>query len=90
MSECDACNWLPPDGLRLIAIDSQPNQDLVEVNPGLDPPPTDGAMHGDDDALGKASPTVRLAAELALSALGKQIVGNVPPAAFKKLRPPGA
>jgi len=66
------------------------SMDLVEVNPGLDPPPTDGAMHGDDDALGKASPTVRLAAELALSALGKQIVGNVPPAAFKKLRPPGA
>jgi len=61
------------------------SMDLVEVNPGLDPPPPEGAMHGDDDALGKASPTVKLAAELALSALGKQIVGNVPPTAFKML-----
>ena len=59
--------------------------DLVEVNPGLDPPPPEGTMHGDDDALGKASPTVRLAAELALSALGKQIIGNVPPTEYQML-----
>ena len=61
------------------------SMDLVEVNPGLDPPPVEGAMHGDDDALGKASPTVRLAAELVLSALGKQIIGNVPPCEYKML-----
>lgn len=61
------------------------SMDLVEVNPGLDPPPpkpenaddhhhaNGGAMHGDDPAIRRASPTVRLAVELALSALGKQI-----------------
>jgi|LauGreSuBDMM15SN_2_FD.fasta_scaffold32445_1 hypothetical protein len=42
-------------------------------------------MHGDDDSIGKASPTVRLAAELALSALGKQIIANVPPSEYKYL-----
>lgn len=67
------------------------SMDLVEVNPGLDPPPTraataeegvdsenhqhiNGAMHGDHPAISAAaSPTVRLALELVLSALGKQI-----------------
>merc|ERR1712070_128085 len=51
------------------------SMDLVEVNPGLDPPPArseeegeadhhsnGGAMHGDDPSINKdASPTVRLA-----------------------------
>ena len=62
------------------------SMDLVEVNPGLDPPPerpampgeidhhtSGGAMHGDHPAIKRASPTVRLAVELVLSALGKQI-----------------
>ena len=53
------------------------SMDLVEVNPGLDPPPPShangGEMHGDHPSIGKASPTVRLAVELVLSALGKQI-----------------
>ena len=66
------------------------SMDLVEVNPGLDPPPeksanpleeaeggehhtNGGAMHGDPPAIRRASPTVRLAVELVLSALGKQI-----------------
>ena len=48
--------------------------DLVEVNPGLDPPPPQRKMHGDDAALAPASPTVQLAMELALSALGKTIL----------------
>ena len=39
-------------------------------------------MHGDDDSIGKASPTVRLAAELALSALGKQIIASTRSAAI--------
>jgi len=61
------------------------SMDLVEVNPGLDPPPakpeseeddhhsSGGAMHGDNPAIRRASPTVRLAVELVLSALGKQV-----------------
>ena len=60
------------------------SMDLVEVNPGIDPPPmlessaadhhtNGGAMHGDNPAIHHASPTVRLAVELVLSALGKQI-----------------
>jgi len=62
------------------------SMDLVEVNPGLDPPPermdggeeeehhsNGGAMHGDHPAIRRSSPTVRLAVELVLSALGKQI-----------------
>lgn len=65
------------------------SMDLVEVNPGLDPPSvhssegdehaeasggvTGPSMHGDHPAIQGASPTVRLALELVLSALGKQI-----------------
>jgi len=61
------------------------SMDLVEVNPGLDPPPpkvesteddhhaNGGAMHGDHPSIRHSSPTVRLAVELVLSALGKQI-----------------
>ena len=64
------------------------SMDLVEVNPGLDPPsppPSENgetageakrssSMHGDHPAIrGGASPTVRLAVELVLSALGKVI-----------------
>jgi len=50
------------------------SMDLVEVNPALDAPPTQGPMHGDDPTI-KASPqTVRLAVELTLSALGKTIL----------------
>ena len=57
------------------------SMDVVEVNPGLDPPPEKsanpleeaGAMHGDHPSIRRASPTVRLAVELVLSALGKQI-----------------
>jgi len=67
------------------------SMDLVEVNPGLDPPPpaprvheeadgehinggADGpSMHGDHPSIKCSSPTVRLAVELVLSALGKQI-----------------
>jgi len=50
------------------------SMDLVEVNPALDAPPPSGPMHGDDPTI-KASPqTVRLAAELVLSALGKTIL----------------
>ena len=50
--------------------------DLVEVNPAIDPPPPGGAMmHGDNPTLSPGtSPTVKLAAELALSALGKVIM----------------
>ena len=68
--------------------------DVVEVNPGLDPPPgraegadaegcgahtggggaMGGAMHGDHPAIApRTTATVRLAVELVLSALGKQI-----------------
>lgn len=51
------------------------SMDLVEVNPGLDLPPPleDASMHGDDPSIKPASPTVRLAVELCLSALGKVI-----------------
>ena len=57
------------------------SMDLVEINPALDPPaPKGAAMHGDDPTLAPTtSPTVRLGVELILSALGKQIIGNVPP-----------
>ena len=55
--------------------DRMVSMDLVEVNPGIDlPVPTSGAMHGDDPSLKPASPTVRLAVELVLSALGKTIL----------------
>jgi hypothetical protein len=90
------------------------SMDLVEVNPALDPPPTDLHMHGDNEAIAvvrrrraqpqvlrsapcsrrlcaresQTSPTVRLAIELALSALGRQIIGNVPPSQFEKLHKP--
>ena len=51
------------------------SMDLVEVNPGLDPLPAlqGDAMHGDNPNLNPSSPTVRLAVECVLSALGKQI-----------------
>ena len=49
--------------------------DLVEVNPGLEPhPPPRGAMHGDNPDLEPTTPTVLLAVELVLSALGKNIM----------------
>ncbi len=47
--------------------------DLVEVNPTLDEAPSREAMHGDDPSIKTSSPTVRLATEIVLSALGKQI-----------------
>jgi len=51
------------------------SMDLVEVNPGLDPPPNpEASMHGDNPELLPASPTVQLGVELALSALGKRIM----------------
>jgi len=52
------------------------SMDLVEVNPLLEPPlrrDSGSAMHGDHPAIKPASPTVHLAVELALSALGKKI-----------------
>ena len=49
------------------------SMDLVEVNVGLDPPPPPEEMHGDNPDLKPCSPTVHLANEIALSALGKQI-----------------
>jgi len=48
------------------------SMDLVEVNPCLDPVPNDKSMHGDNPDVKPSSPTVRLAIELVLSALGKQ------------------
>jgi len=50
------------------------SMDLVEVNPALDPPPVESKMHGDDPNIATSSPTVQLAVELALSALGKTIL----------------
>merc|ERR1719498_945603 len=47
--------------------------DLVEVNPLIDSIPQE-QMHGDDPEMGPASVTVQLACELALSALGKNIM----------------
>lgn len=49
--------------------------DLVEVNPTLEraPPPTE-RLHGDNPDLQPTTPTVQLAAELVLSALGKTIL----------------
>jgi len=55
------------------------SMDLVEVNPGIDPPPAASApglplgLHGDNPELKSSSPTVRLGIECVLSALGKQI-----------------
>lgn len=59
---------------ELALTDRLVGMDLVEVNPGLDPPPASESMHGDHPALHPASPTVQLAVELSLSALGKQIM----------------
>ena len=51
--------------------------DLVEVNPGLEPgTPPRGAMHGDNPDLEPTTPTVLLAVELVLSALGKTIMAD--------------
>jgi len=61
------------------------SMDLVELNPALDTKPHEEAMHGDNDEISQSSPTVRLAAEVVLSALGKQIIGNVDPAEYKYL-----
>ena len=48
--------------------------DLVEVNPALDPPAAGRADHGDDPRnIRAATPTVRLAAEAVLAALGKTL-----------------
>jgi len=58
------------------------SMDLVEVNPGMDPAPLEGPMHGDDPDMKPSSPTVQLAVELVLSALGKSIL---PPAGLAKL-----
>lgn len=53
---------------RLVSLD------LVEVNPALDPAMPPRSMHGDNpDIITATPPTVRLAIELILSALGKQI-----------------
>ena len=49
--------------------------DLVEVNPGLDPAPSGEKMHGDNAHVNeRLTPTVQLAVELSLSALGKSIL----------------
>lgn len=62
------CEELAESG-RLVGMD------LVEVNPGLEPhPPPRGAMHGDNPDLEPTTPTVLLAVELVLSALGKRIM----------------
>lgn len=50
------------------------SMDLVEVNPVLDPVPEGNPMHGDNPLIARSSPTVQLAVELALSALGKRIM----------------
>jgi len=49
--------------------------DLVEVNPALEsvPPPAE-PLHGDNPMLKPTTPTVQLAVELVLSALGKTIL----------------
>lgn len=49
------------------------SMDLVEINPGLDPSPQE-KMHGDNEELGRTTPTVQLGVELVLSALGKTIM----------------
>ncbi len=49
------------------------SMDLVEVNPGLDPPLCD-KLHGDDKDLNRTTPTVGLGIDLILSALGKSIM----------------
>ena len=64
------CEELAESG-RLVGMD------LVEVNPGLEPhPPPGGAMHGDNPDLEPTTPTVLLAVELVLSALGKTIMAD--------------
>ena len=49
--------------------------DLVEVNPALEavPPPLE-LLHGDNPNVRPTTPTVQLAVELILSALGKTIM----------------
>ena len=51
------------------------SMDLVEVNPALEstPPPAE-PLHGDNPDLQPTTPTVQLAVELVLSALGKTIM----------------
>ena len=71
------CTHVPQEDLAL--TNRLVSMDLVEVNPGLDPPPPaadpgqEVGMHGDHPDLKPASPAVRLAVECVLSALGKQI-----------------
>ena len=50
------------------------SMDLVEINPSLDPVPDAKQMHGDNPLIAPSSPTVQLAVELVLSALGKTIM----------------
>jgi len=50
------------------------SMDLVEINPSLDPLPETESMHGDNPLIAPSPPTVQLAAELVLSALGKEIM----------------
>jgi arginase len=52
------------------------SMDLVEINPGLDRLQGQ-ALHGDDPDLKTTTQTVQLGVELALSALGKTILGDV-------------
>jgi len=61
---------------ELALTDRLVSMDLVEVNPGLDPPPEhrEVPMRGDNPDISPSSPTVQLAVELVLSAMGKQIM----------------
>eukprot|EP00964_Phaeocystis_antarctica_P108639 scaffold73183_cov60-Phaeocystis_antarctica.AAC.2 len=51
----------------------RPSQPRLSIYPG---PPPRGAMHGDNPDLEPTTPTVLLAVELVLSALGKTIMAD--------------
>lgn len=61
------------DTRRLVSMD------IVEVNPALDVPEPGEAMHGDNPAIGQSTSTVKLAIELVLSSLGKQVLCHARP-----------
>jgi len=56
------------DTRRLVSMD------IVEVNPALDVAEPQDAMHGDNPAINHSTSTVKLAIELVLSSLGKQVL----------------
>jgi len=56
------------DTRRLVSMD------IVEVNPALDVAEPEAAMHGDNPAINRSTSTVKLAIELVLSSLGKQVL----------------